>query len=63
MSKVAQDRLVLLRRALKIAKDALMRIENGCNDPMGVAEGARYEIMKIENQLAPMPAHETSRKL
>jgi hypothetical protein len=55
MSKRDHERIVVLQRALKVAKDALLRIEHGHSSPHLVAENATYEIMQIETQARPTP--------
>ena len=43
-----QRRIVELQARLKIANDALARIQYGCRDPQAVATDAIYEQMTLE---------------
>lgn len=55
MSARDNQRIVILQRALKLAKDALQKIEHGARDPEGIASDASYEIMRVETQARPTP--------
>jgi hypothetical protein len=48
MSKVTKTRIVELQQRLKIANDALAKIQAGCRDPEGVASSALYDMMTLE---------------
>lgn len=55
-----KSRVVELQKQLKITRDALTRIKNGCNNPSTVADDALYRLMPFDNkyQLQGIVGHE-----
>ena len=61
--KQKQQRIIDLQARLKIANDALARIQAGCRDPEFVASNAIYEQMALEpkRQLQGLVGHAEGR--
>jgi len=63
MADKQQTRIVELQRQLKIARDALTRIQSGCRSAEVVADCALYDMMPLEpkQQLQGLVGHERRR--
>lgn len=60
-----KDRIIALQKQLRIARDALVRIEHYCRDAHAVAAGALERMNEIEWNSKPTPllaAHEAARR-
>lgn len=64
MSAKDAGRIVDLQRQVKIARDALNRISDGCHGPESVAYEALYEMMPLDAKapLQGIVGHEAKRR-
>ena len=46
----SQERIIELQRQIKIAKEAISKIKNGCRDPEGVAADAEEKIWPLDRK-------------
>lgn len=64
MSAKDAGRIVELQRQIKIARDALTKIQCGCRDPESIADAALYAMlpMDVKRPLQALVGHEVKRR-